>query len=211
MAISFCKKNGKYVDRILQQKQIKEIKKEIFRKLIHLCAAFIPFLLNIFYWPIIVLLSLVLCFYIVCEILRTKGINVPLISKITDIASRKRDENHFVLGPVTLVLGILITALCFDPLSAEIGIFALALGDGLASLFGKLFGHVHIPFTQGKTVAGSLTCFIAIYISTFLCTKNPLCALVVAFVGMVIEVFPLKNLDNIALPICTAFVAMFFL
>ena len=67
MAISFCKKNGKYVDRILQQKQIKEIKKEIFRKLIHLCAAFIPFLLNIFYWPIIVLLSFVLCFYIIVK------------------------------------------------------------------------------------------------------------------------------------------------
>ena len=210
MAISFCKKNENYTEKIIRQKQIREIKKEIFRKTIHLCTAFVPFFLDRFYWPIIILLTTVLIGYVVCEFLRIKGINVPLISKITDIASRKRDENHFVLGPVTLALGVLITSLIFPPLPAKIGILALALGDGFASLFGKIFGHVIIPFTAGKTVAGSLTCFIAIFLSTYYCSKNLVCALWVAVAGMIIEVFPIKNFDNLTIPILVAAISCFF-
>lgn len=210
MAISFCRTNENYAEKILRQKQIREIKKEIFRKTIHLCTAFIPLFLDRFYWPIIILLSLVLVAYIICEFLRIKGITVPIISKITDIASRKRDENRFVLGPVTLALGVLITALCFPSMPAKIGILALALGDGLASLFGKVFGHVYIPLTSGKTVAGSLTCFIAIFLSTWVCSGNVVCALFVGIAGMLIEVFPMKNYDNLALPILVAFISCFF-
>lgn len=210
MAIFFCNQTGNYSEKVIRQKKIKEIKKEFFRKTIHICGAFVPFLLERFYWPVIFLLSFVLIVYVVCEFLRLKGKTVPLISKITDIASRKRDENTFVLGPVTLCLGILVTALIFRPLPAKIGILALALGDGLASLFGKLFGHVVIPFTCGKTVAGSLTCFMAIFLSSFLCFHNPFCSLILGGFGMIVEIFPLKNLDNIVLPILVAFVASFF-
>ena len=200
MAISFCRTNENYAEKILRQKQMREIKKEIFRKTIHLCTAFIPLFLDRFYWPIIILLSLVLVTYIICEFLRIKGITVPIISKITDMASRKRDENRFVLGPVTLALGVLITALCFPSMPAKIGILALALGDGLASLFGKVFGHVYIPLTSGKTVAGSLACFVAVYISCFCVCKNVLISFFVALSAMIIEVLPLKDFDNVIIP-----------
>ena len=86
----------------------------------------------------------------------------------------------------------------------------LALGDGLASLFGKLFGHVIIPFTSGKTVAGSLTCFIAIFLSTYCCSRNLVCALWVAVAGMIIEIFPIKNFDNLTIPILVATISCFF-
>ena len=79
-----------------------------------------------------------------------------MISKITEIAARKRDENHFVLGPVTLVCGILLAALLLPLDCARVGIFALAFGDGLASLMGKLFGKITIPGAHGKTAAGSV-------------------------------------------------------
>lgn len=210
MAVSFCKKNDNYSEKIIRQKQIKEIKKEIFRKTIHLCTAIVPFALKNFYWPTIVLLFLALILYIVCEYLRMKGKTIPVISKITDIASRKRDENHFVLGPVTLVIGILLSALIFPPIPATVGILALAFGDGLASLFGKLFGHVIIPFSHGKTVAGSLTCFIAIFITSYLTCLDPLCSLFLGVLGMVIEVFCIKDFDNIAIPVSMAFICNFF-
>lgn len=211
MAISLCRNYGNNADKILHQKQLREIKKEIFRKTIHLCTAFVPFFLDRFYWITMLLLFFVLVGYIVCEILRLNGIIVPIISKVTDIASRKRDENHFVLGPVTLASGVLITALFFPSLAAKIGILSLALGDGLASLFGKLFGHILIPFTSGKTVAGSLTCFMAIFVSSYLCYQNLICALTLGVAGMIIEVFPIKNFDNITLPILIAFISLFFI
>lgn len=211
MAISLCTQRGNYSERVLRQKYQNEIKKELFRKSIHLCGAFIPFFLEKFYWPIIYLLIFVLVVYSFCELLRLKGKKVPIISKITDIASRKRDENTFVLGPVTLVLGIIFTALIFEPLPAKIGILALALGDGLASLCGKLFGHVCLPFTGGKTVAGSLACFLAIFLSSYFCWKMPLCSIILGSFGMFVEILPLKNFDNVILPILVAFVATILL
>lgn len=211
MAISLCTHRGNYSDRVLRQKYKREISKELFRKSIHLCGAFIPFFLEKFYWPVICLLILALVIYTFCEILRLKGKKVPLISKITDIASRKRDENTFVIGPVTLVFGIIFTALIFDPLPAKIGILALALGDGLASLSGKFFGHVFVPFTGGKTVAGSLACFIAIFLSSYFCWKMPLNSIILGFFGMFVEILPLKNFDNVILPILVAFVATMLL
>lgn len=186
------------------RKYANDIAKEVFRKGIHICTAFVPLFLKFAYVPVLILLALVLCFYTICEILRMKGKSVPIISAITQAASRQRDNNKFVLGPVTLALGVLITAIAFPLEYAKIGIYALAFGDGLASLAGKLFGHIKIPFTRGKTVVGSLTCFIAIFIATFICQGKCQFALIIAFVGMVIELFPLKDLDNLYIPIILA-------
>lgn len=186
---------------IAYKQRLNDIAKELFRKSIHLCSAFIPLLLNHCYWFVIISLSIVVILYSLSELARLHNKTVPLISAITAAAARKRDENKFVLGPVTLVLGILLCALIWKPVPASIGIYALAFGDGLASLAGKLFGKIHIPFTEGKTVAGSLTCFTAIFISSFCVSKSALTSLIIASCGMFIEVMPLKDFDNILIPI----------
>lgn len=191
--------------------RLKLIAKELFRKSIHLCGSLIPFLLKYFYAPVLILLSLVLVIYIFSETARRKGMHVPLISDITSIAARKRDENKFVLGPVTLTLGILLTALIFKPIPASIGIYALTFGDGLASLAGKLFGRIQIPYAQGKTVAGSFACFTAIFISSFLVCKNAVVSLILAAVGMLIEVLPLKDFDNLIIPLLISLMATLLL
>lgn len=199
---------------ILSRQKINTITKEVFRKSIHLCSSFIPLLLTFAYWPVITLLVLAVLLYSICEILRLKGHTIPLITEITTAAARKRDENKFVKGPVTLCIGIISTALLFDPVSSTVGILALAFGDGLASLCGKLFGKVTIPFTQGKTVAGSLACFTAIFIScTAVCSfcgiEGTGKALIIAGTGMFIEVMPLKDMDNIIIPIALGAVFSF--
>ncbi|MBE6354065.1 phosphatidate cytidylyltransferase [Treponema sp.] len=199
---------------ILSRQKINTITKEVFRKSIHLCSSFVPFFLSLAYRPVIVLLILAVIFYSVCEILRLKGYTIPLITEVTTAAARKRDENKFVKGPVTLCTGIILTALLFDSVSSTVGILALAFGDGLASLCGKLFGKVTIPFTQGKTVAGSLACFTAIFISCaavcYYCgIEGSGKALIIAGTGMLIEVMPLKDMDNIIIPIALAAVFSF--
>ncbi|MBQ9630227.1 MAG: hypothetical protein IJR49_01405, partial [Treponema sp.] len=170
-----------------------QIKKEIFRKSIHLCSALLPFLLSLFYWPIIFLLCLTLVLYIGFESVRLKGKTIPLVSKITEFASRERDKNKFVLGPVTLVLGIVLSAILWRGNALSIGIYALSFGDGLASLGGKLFGKKTLPFTNGKTLAGSLTCFFAVFCTTFLVSKNLIISLVCTFASMIVEVLPLAD------------------
>ena len=182
-------------------KDSKTILKELFRKSIHLCSSIIPFLLAAFYWYTILGLLAVVILYYFCELARLEGYTVPVISLITETAARQRDESKFVLGPVTLVLGIVLAALVLPLSCAKIGIFALAFGDGLASLAGRLFGRIKLPFTGGKTLEGSLTCFIAVFISTYIVTGLSLVSAVVALTTMLIEVLPLGDWDNMIIPV----------
>ena len=162
----------------MQQKTI--LLKELFRKLIHLCSAVIPFLLDRFYWQVIIALFFVVCLFVLSEIIRLEGFKVPLISKITEFASRERDENKIVLGPISLVFGIITAAILLPYEAMRVGIYALAFGDGLASLVGKMFGKTKIPFTNGKTIAGSLACFCAVILSTFYVSKNLIISFIIA-------------------------------
>lgn len=111
------------------------LKKEIFRKVIHISSALIPlFLEKNFSFTLYALIAAALL-YIISEILRINGINIPLISFITKTASRERDDGKISKGPLTLVSGILLTSLLVkDTLSRNIGIYALSFGDGLSSL-----------------------------------------------------------------------------
>jgi len=179
----------------------KTLLKELFRKSIHLCSAIIPFLLSKYYWPVIIAFMIIVVLYYFSELFRLEGHSIPLISFITETASRKRDECKFVLGPVTLVLGILFAALVLPLDYAKVGIYALSFGDGLASLVGKAVGRLAIPHTGGKTLEGSLACLFAVFTSTFIVTKNLLVSALVALLAMIIEVLPLSDFDNMIIPI----------
>ena len=184
-------------------KDSRTILKELFRKSIHLCSSIVPLFFSMYYWYTVYGLLLIVTFYYFCEIARLEGHPVPLVSVITETASRQRDECKFVLGPVTLVLGIVFAALVLPLSCAKIGIFALAFGDGLASLAGKLFGRLKILHTGGKTLEGSLTCFAAVFISTYIVTGLSIVSLIIALVAMLIEVLPLGDWDNMIIPVCT--------
>ena len=199
-----------YQDGVRTKKRMNMLAKELVRKAIHVCAAFVPFFLELAYYPVMALLALVLLLYCIAEYLRCKGHNVPFISTLTLVAARKRDENRFVLGPATLAVGVLLTAAFFPSQAAAVGICALAFGDGLASLVGKCFGRIKIPFTSGKTAAGSLACFTAIFCSTFVLTGNTKTALGCGLVGMAFELLPLKDFDNLVIPLVIAACCQFY-
>ena len=185
--------------------------KEVFRKSIHLCSALVPTFLAFSYWPVMTLLCIALLGYCTSEFVRLRGIEVPVVSKVTAIAARKRDENKFVLGPVTLVIGIICASLLWKPEATRIGVYALAFGDGFASLIGKLVGRVHIPFTNGKTAAGSLACFFAVFLSSFAVCHNCSIALLLAVIATVVEVVPMTDFDNIVIPILIGGMAQYLL
>lgn len=184
--------------------QNEHIRKELFRKTIHLGSAFVPLFAKFFYRETIALLSAVTVLYILFELLRLRGKNIPLISGITQFAARKRDEGKFVLGPVTLSVGILIVLVMFPHTPAAIGILALSFGDGLASLVGKCFGKHRLPFIRSKTIVGSLACFCAVFVSTLCITHNMITGFVIAIVATLAEALPLKDFDNILIPIVCA-------
>jgi dolichol kinase len=117
------------------------------------------------------------------------------------MASRSRDENRFVMGPVTLGMGALLALLFYPSPAASIAIYSLAFGDGFASLVGKLFGRVRPAFLCGKSVEGSLACFVAVLISAWRVSWDLRIALAAAITATVVEAMPLEDYDNLALPV----------
>ena len=178
-----------------------EIRTEIIRKTIHMFIAFVPLCAQTFGRLVTVSLLLAgVLFYTIAESFRCHGKNVPVISLLTRLSSRQRDMGHFVLAPVTLGLGAVLALALYPEPAASVAIYALAFGDGLSSLFGKIFGTVTVPFSDGKSVEGSIACFIAVFLSSFVVLQNALSAFLVAVFTTVLEIFPTKDFDNLILP-----------
>ena len=185
---------------------LSDIRTEAVRKSIHFLIALCPGMAVISYPLTVLALTAGVLFYAFMEWLRLLGLTVPLISVLTDMASRPRDMNRFVLGPVTLGIGALLSLLLFPLPVAFIGIYALAFGDGFASLAGKLFGRCRPAFLFGKSAEGSFACFIATYLCAYFVSHNFTVSLVAAFTAAAVEALPLEDYDNIALPLVVGFV-----
>ncbi len=186
----------------------RDIAKELFRKSIHLCSAFVPLFAEVYYGPTLIALSLVLALFCIFESLRIHGRNIPLVSAITRFAARNRDGDRFVFGPVTLAVGVILSLILFPTQIAKIAIWAVAFGDGLASLVGKIIGKQHLTLFPDKSIAGSLACLLAVFLASLLAGTTLLSAIILAITATVLEALPLKNFDNIAIPLGTALVAV---
>ena len=192
-----------------QAPSVEELLVEVFRKTIHLSSALTVVFAERWYTPTVIGIIGISILYCISEFLRMHGHELYLITNITRYASRKRDKGRFVLGPLTLAGGVLAALLLFPIHTAKIAIFALAFGDGLASLVGKRFGKIRLAFFKDKTVAGSLTCFAAVFLSTFAVSGNFWKRLVLGIAGAGIEMLPLKDYDNLLIPIAIGFLASF--
>jgi dolichol kinase len=179
----------------------RELKTEVIRKSIHFLIALSPLMASVNRSATVILLMAGTLLYTFMENLRLSGVKVPLISSLTAMASRSRDLGSFVMGPVTLGLGSLLALLLYPSPAAAIAIYALAFGDGFASLVGKIFGKVRPAFMCGKSVEGSLACFIAVYISAWRVSNNFSISLVAAMTATAVEALPLGDYDNLALPV----------
>lgn len=183
----------------------RSVLKEVFRKSIHAGSALTVLSLNLFGKNItLAVLIVALAAYLVSELLRTRGVFVPFIAQVTQAAARKRDEGKIVLGPITLALGIALTLIFFSNKYATFGIFALSFGDGAASLFGKLFGHNYIPYSLAKSAEGSLACFFGAFVAIYAASGCVSVSFILAVIAMTVELLPLMDFDNIAIPLCVA-------
>ncbi len=199
----------KFITAIVTRKkeaaQVRQIKGELVRKLLHFLIALVPLLVTISKDFTLMLLTTGTLFYIIVERLRLQGITVFFISNITVVASRNRDVGRFVLGPVTLALGAILALLIYPEPAARIAIYALAFGDGFASLIGKIVRGIKIPFTRGKTFAGSFACFVSVFLITWRILGSFWKAFCVALVATALEALPTGDFDNLIIPIGVGF------
>lgn len=190
-----------------------DIRTELVRKSIHMFIAFVPlFARTIGTVATMSLLAFGTVFYAVAEIERLSGRPVFVIGRLTAMAQRSRDIGHFVMGPVTLGLGAMAALLLYPYPAAAIAIYALAFGDGFASLVGKAVGRHALPFTQGnKSIEGSLACFASVFAASSIFLVHSGQAFLVALVATALEAAPGKDIDNLLLPIGTGLVVAIIL
>jgi phytol kinase len=190
-------------------KDISELKTEIVRKSIHFLIALSPLMAAINRPVTVLFLITGTLGYTLLEYLRLFGVKIPVISSLTGMASRSRDMGRFVMGPVTLGFGALLALLLYPSPVASIAIYALAFGDGFASLVGKFFGKWRPAVLCGKSVEGSLACFTAVFISAFAVSHNVSIAFVAAFTATVVEALPIEDFDNMAIPVTVGLAVQF--
>ncbi len=192
-----------------QTASVEELLVEVFRKTIHLSSALTVVFAERWYTITLAGIAGISALYCISEFLRMRNYELGIIAHITLYASRKRDKGRFVLGPLTLAGGVFLALLLFSMHTAKIAIFALAFGDGLASLVGKRFGKIRLAFFKDKTVAGSLTCFAAVFLSALAVSGRLWKSLILGVAGAGIEMLPLKDYDNLLIPIAIGFLASF--
>jgi phytol kinase len=195
------------IDRPNYSRTVDRIQGEFIRKSLHLLIALVPVLASVNLPATLALLAAGTIFYAFAETSRLSGQPVPVVADITLMASRVRDRNGFVLGPITLGIGAMLSLLLYPSPAAAIAIYALAFGDGLASLVGTVVRGPKIPYLRGKTFSGSLACFTAVFIVTLRITSRPVDALVIAAAATFLEGIPTGNFDNIILPFGVGMIA----
>jgi dolichol kinase len=180
---------------------------EIVRKSLHFLIALVPLLASVNLSATLGLLAAGTLFYAFAESSRLQGFPIPLVSELTLIASREKDRHGFVLGPVTLGLGAMLSLLLYPLPAASLAIYALAFGDGIASLAGTMMRGPRIPLLGGKTLSGTLACFAAVFVVTLGVTQRPVEAFILATAAAFFEAIPAGNFDNIILPVGVGLIA----
>jgi HAD superfamily phosphoserine phosphatase-like hydrolase len=178
-------------------------KNDIRREAIHLGAISIPVLVMLvgLYW-VIVLISAVASLYVVSELLRLEGRNLPVFSKITNLAASENELHEFAAAPIYFAVGILLTLIMFPTVEGSAAIAVFAVGDSSASLVGGL-SSIRNPINKGKTLGGSIGGLLLAFLAGLLFI-TPWKALIGAIVAMTIEALPLPINDNITIPISAA-------
>lgn len=185
-----------------------EIKGEFVRKSLHMLIAFVPALTLTFgAFATTLMLALGVLFYTIAEYYRLAGRSIAVITAVTVVAARSRDNGKFVVGPVTLGIGAMLALLLYPAEAAFLAVYALAFGDGLASLVGRAFGTIRV--TANTSVEGSLACFVAVFTATMAVTNDAAMSLVLGLVATLLEALPTDDLDNIILPVGVGLVATY--
>ena len=156
------------------------------------------------------LLMVGILFYSCAESLRFLGFSLPFISSVTKTVSRRREQGHFSLAPLTLGLGALIALIIFPPPQAASAIYALAFGDSASTVIGKFLGRLRPAFLSGKSIEGSFACFAVSALAAYLVFLDLKTSVAVGFASLLVDALPLREFDNILLPLAAGFAALFF-
>jgi phytol kinase len=144
-----------------------------------------------------------------------------------DAMSRTGDPREILKGPLYYgIVFVVITVIFWY--ETPVGIVALMMmcgGDGLADVIGKKYGRTKLPWSKRKSFAGSFAVFAGGTILTVLIISIYVLAgkfhgptsiyipaiLMIGFVGTLVESIPVRDIDNITVPLIAIIFGMVLL
>jgi phytol kinase len=162
------------------------------------------------YMAAIVPLAITIQFFLI-------GIGVIKDQAAVDGMSRSGDPKEILRGPLYYGIVFVVLTVWFwkDSPNGIIALMLLCGGDGLADVVGKRWGMVGLVWSPRKTAGGTIAMFMggwifalgimAIYLSAGVFQGKisdylfPIT--LISVIGMMIESLPLKDLDNVTVPI----------
>ena len=145
---------------------------------------------------VLVLLALVTVGYILSELLRLRGVRLPLITAFTLKMIRGQESVGFASRPVYLALGVILVLLLFPKTIAYASIAIVGIGDPVAAYVGGRFGRRRIG---RKSLEGFMAGSIAAFIGTLIVVA-PITGAIGSIAGMLIELVGIWD-DNFAIPL----------
>ena len=109
--------------------------------------------------------------FILHEIGLKKGFShrVIIAHQVFSAMQRKEEvENKTFVGSYLYFGTVLVLFIFLDPVVAVFAFGLSAIGDGAASIIGKLWGRISHPFNQRKTIEGSLAFIVFGFLYSFL-------------------------------------------
>ena len=160
------------------------------------------------FWVAFVI-SMVTLTYIISELSRMLGVDIPIVSTVTWKAALQPEIHEFVTAPIFFAFGIMLALLLLPAPISYASIAVFAYGDGFATIFGKTFGRHTFPYNKGKRIEGTVFGFVFALFGA-LVFVDPLRAVVGAATAMIVETLPAPINDNLTMPLLAG-LAMFLL
>jgi phytol kinase len=179
-------------------------KRDLVRETIHISGFFVAavsMLLSLNSFFVAFLIFIVTSVYVISELARVFGYNIPVTATITWHAALSPEIYEFVTAPIFFALGIMLALIAFPTPVSYGAIAVFTLGDGFATLFGKKFGRHVYPYNKGKKVEGTLLGLLMAWLGAWLFIADPFKAFVGAAVGMFVETLPMPVNDNLTIPL----------
>ena len=136
--------------------------------------------------------------------------NIKIINKYLFRAEEQLKES----AGVPYVMGVLLTLISFPKVVALVAIYTLAVADPMSAIIGIKYGKTKV--VPHKSLEGSLAFFVSSFVITFLVFfwwtsylqimlgSILLLSFLVAFIGSLFEMIPLRLDDNLTIPLFTA-------
>jgi len=165
--------------------------------LVHTSAVLVPVLAEATTRTLaLILLTLVTVGYTISELLRLRGVRLPLITAFTLKMCRGDESAGFVSRPIYLALGVILALLFFPKSIAYASIAIVGIGDPVAAYVGGKLGQRRIG---DKSLEGFTAGAIAAFLATLLVVA-PIIGAVGSIAGMVIELAGILD-DNFTMPV----------